>query len=78
MVYAKFNYSLNVLFCEPTENCEYKRKLYMYRVTEFRTAELWAFEAQRRPGIRHTANGAPMRAEFHYRLNNMHILSDIS
>ena len=27
MVYAKFQYSLNVLFCEPTEICEYKRKL---------------------------------------------------
>ena len=37
MAYAKFQYSLNVLFCEPTENCEYKRNLYMYRVPEFRT-----------------------------------------
>ena len=37
VVYAKFQYSLNVLFCEPTENCEYKRKLYIYRVPEFRT-----------------------------------------
>ena len=37
MVYAKFQYSLNVLFCEPTENCEYKRKFYMYRVPNFRT-----------------------------------------
>ena len=37
MVYAKFQYLLNVLFCEPTENCEYKRKLYMYCVPEFRT-----------------------------------------
>ena len=37
MVYAKFQYSLNVLFCEPPEICEYKRKLYMYRVPEFRT-----------------------------------------
>ena len=36
MVYAKFQYSLNVLFCEPTEICEYKRKLYMHRVPEFR------------------------------------------
>ena len=35
MVYAKFQYSLNVLFCEPTEICEYKRNLYMYRVSEF-------------------------------------------
>ena len=35
-VYAKFQYSLNALFCEPTEMCEYKRKLYMYRVPEFR------------------------------------------
>ena len=34
------NHHLNVLFCEPTENCEYKRKLYMYRVTEFRTSML--------------------------------------
>ena len=37
MVYAKFQYSLNVLFSEPTEICEYKRKLNMYRVPEFRT-----------------------------------------
>ena len=37
MVYAEFQYSLNVLSCEPTENCEYKRKLYMYLVPEFRT-----------------------------------------
>ena len=37
LVYAKFQYSLNVLFCEPIEICEYKRKLYMYRVPEFRT-----------------------------------------
>ena len=37
MVYAEFQYSLNVLFCEPTENCEYMRNLYMYRVPEFRT-----------------------------------------
>ena len=36
-VYAKFQYSLNVLFCEPTEICEYKRKLYMYRVPEYCT-----------------------------------------
>ena len=36
MGYAKFEYSLNVLFCEP-ENCEYKRKLYMYRVPEVPT-----------------------------------------
>ena len=38
MVYAKFQYCfINVLFCEPTEICEYNRKLYMYRVPEFRT-----------------------------------------
>ena len=37
VVYAKFQYLLTVLFCEPTEICEYKRKLYMYRVPEFRT-----------------------------------------
>ena len=37
MVYAKFQYSLNVLICESTEICEYKRKLYMYRVPEFCT-----------------------------------------
>ena len=37
MVYAKFQYSQNVLFCEPTEICEYKRKLYIYRVHEFCT-----------------------------------------
>ena len=37
MVYAKFQYSLNALFCEPSEICEYKRKLNMYRVPEFRT-----------------------------------------
>ena len=29
-------------------------------------------------GIRQSANGAPRRAEFNYRFNNMHILSDIS
>ena len=37
MVYAKFQYSLNVLICEPTEICDYKRKLYMYRAPEFLT-----------------------------------------
>ena len=37
MVYVEFQYSLNVLFCEPTENCEYNRKLFIYRVPEFRT-----------------------------------------
>ena len=37
MVYAKFQYSLNVLFSEPSENCKYKRTLYMYRVPVFRT-----------------------------------------
>ena len=37
IVYAKIQYSLNVLFYEPIENCEYKRKFYMYRVPEFRT-----------------------------------------
>ena len=37
MVYAKFQCSLNVLFCEPTETCKDKRKLYMYCVPEFRT-----------------------------------------
>ena len=36
-VYAKFQYSLNALFCEPTEMCEYRRKLYMNRVPEFGT-----------------------------------------
>ena len=36
MVYAKFQYSLYVLFWEPTEICQYKRKP-MYRVPEFRT-----------------------------------------
>ena len=49
---------------------------------------LWVSEAQRRPGllssnptgigICHTANGDSMRAEFHSRFDNMHILSDIS
>ena len=29
-------------------------------------------------GIRHTANRAPVRTEFYYRFNNMHILSGIS
>ena len=29
--YAKFQYSLNILFCEPTEICQYNR------VPEFRT-----------------------------------------
>ena len=28
-------------------------------------------------GIRHTANGAPMHADFHFRFDNVHILSDI-
>ena len=37
MVYVKFQYSLNVVLCEQTEIYEYKRKLYMYRVHEFRT-----------------------------------------
>ena len=92
MVYAKFQYSLHVLFCEPTENCEHKRKLYMCRVPEFRTlltftnygplkrnADLDLLSSNPTGvGIRHTANGAPMRAEFHYRFNDMHILSDIS
>ena len=86
MVYAKFQYSLNVLFCEPTEICEYKRKLYMYRVPEFRTKLTFTNYGplgllSSNPtgvGIRHTANGAPMRAEFHYCFNNMHIRSDIS
>ena len=91
MVYAMFRYSLNVLFCEPTENYEYKRKLYMYHVTKFRTMLMFTtviMGLKRKPGlrssnptgigIRHTANGAPMCAEFHYRFNNMPILSDIS
>ena len=30
MVYAKFQYSLNALFCEPSEICEYKRKLNIF------------------------------------------------
>ena len=37
MVYVKFQYSLNVLFCEQTEICEYMRKLCMYHVPQFRT-----------------------------------------
>ena len=89
MVYTKFRYSLNILFSEPTKICEYKRKLNMYRVPEFRTMlTSWVSEAQRRPhilssnptgvGICHTANGAQMRAEFRYCFNNMHIRSDIS
>ena len=36
-VYAKFQYSLNALFSEPSEICEYKRKLYIWRVPEFCT-----------------------------------------
>ena len=36
MVYAKFQYSLNALFCEPIDICEYKRKPNKYRVPEFR------------------------------------------
>ena len=77
MVYATFQYSLNALFCEPSEICEYKRKLCMNCVPEFCTkltfTNLWASEAQRRRsllsskptsvGIRHTANGAPLHAE---------------
>ena len=90
MVYAKFQYSLNVLFCEPTEICEYKRKFYMYRVQECRTMLTFTnYGPLKRSAdllssnptgveIRHTANGAPMRAEFHYCFNNMHIRSDIS
>ena len=78
MVYAKFQYSLNVLLCEPTENCEHKRKLYMYRVPEFRTTLTFTNYRRLKLGIRHTANGAPMRTEFHYRFNNIHILSDIA
>ena len=58
----------------------------MYCFPEFLTI-LWASEAQPIPGllssnptgvgIRHTANGAPVRAEFHYCFN-MHIRSGIS
>ena len=73
MIYAKFQYSLNVLFCELTENCEHKRKLYMYRVSEFRSmltftnygplkrnADLALLSSNPTGiGIRHTANGAP-------------------
>ena len=69
MVYAKFQYSLKALFCEPSDICEYKRKLYMYRVPEFRTMLTFTNYG---PGLlssnpigvrtRHTANGAPVRA----------------
>ena len=93
MVYAKFQYSLNVLFCEPRVNCDYKRNLYMSRVPEFHTmltftnygplkrsaAQTWLteFEFHRRRNLSYRKRG-PMRTEFHYRFNNMHILSDIS
>ena len=41
--------------------------------------QLWASEANLTGvGIRHTTNGVPMHAEFHYRFNNVHSLSDIS
>ena len=85
MVYAKFQYLVIALFCEPTEICEYKRKLYTYCVPEFRTMLTFTNYGplKRRHGllssnltgvgIRPTANGAPMNAEFHYRFNNMHI-----
>ena len=64
------------------EICDYKRKLFMYRVPEFLTMLTFTnygplkSRLLSRPGllssnptcvgIRHTANGAPMRAEFHY------------
>ena len=51
-------------------------------------SKLWASEGQHRPsllssnpigvGIRHIANGAPMREEFYHHFNNMYIFSDIS
>ena len=64
----------------------------MYRVPEFRamltftnygplkrSADLWLteFESHRRRNSSHRKR-APMHAEFHYRFNNTHILSDIS
>ena len=83
MVYAKLQYLVSDLFCEPTKICEYKRKLYMYRVPEFRTMLTFTNYGHLSSNpkgvvIRHIANGAPMRAEFHYWFNNMHIRSDIS
>ena len=64
--------------------------IYIYRVTEFRTMLTFTdYGPLKRSaagllssnpdgvGIRLTANGAPMRAEFYYRFNNMHILYDI-
>ena len=69
MVYAKFQYLLKALFCEPSEIYEYKRKLYMYRVPEFRTMLTFTNYGpgllSSNPtgvGICHTTNGAPVRA----------------
>ena len=71
MIYAKFQYSLKALFCEPSEICEYKRKLYMYRVPEFRTMLTFTnygpdllISNPTGIGIRYTANGAPVRQNF--------------
>ena len=71
MVYAKFQYSLNALFCEPTDIREYKRKLYMYRVPEFRTMLTFInYEPLKRSAdlaydFEFVANDAPMHAKFH-------------
>ena len=91
MVYAKFQYSLNALFCEPTEICEYKRKIKMYRVPDFcatltftnygplkRSADLLLteFESHRRQNLSyHKLCSSACRISLS--LNNMHILSDI-
>ena len=70
MVYAKFQYSLNALFCEPTDIREYKRKLYMYRVPEFRTMLTFInYEPLKRStdlayDFEFVANDAPMHAKF--------------
>ena len=64
----------------------------MYRVPEFHTVLTFTNDGPLKRsagpgllssnptgvGIRHTANGVPVREEFHYRFNNTHILSDIS
>ena len=77
MVYAKFQYSLNSLFCEQTEICEYMRKLYMYRVPQFRTMLTFTNYGllKRSADLAYSVRIPPasefvMRAEFHYRFNN--------
>ena len=86
MVYAKFQYSLKALFCEPSEICEYKRKLYMYRVPKFRTMLTFTNYGPDLLSSNPTGVGIVIlqtvlqsgHAEFHHRFHNVHTLSDIS